>query len=755
MKIRIELLSAFAALVLILSACGPLAIRPTNTVETGPTESVTENRVEVEASRDGVFTLPAGGERRALLSPEQTLLTTGDGVDVDQQGRAILRFADLLTVQVLRDGELTLQTLATDEQSAVIIVLQNGGTLLNDFNAEKEIDRRFTVQTEFATITATGTRFLVAREAGSPLEWVIGLDAGETDLQITADGVTKPVPSGTARWVAPEGEPSAGVAAIMENVQDWVDKVQIGAPVQEVGEVVWNPADLIADTQPLTELPEPGQPFELNGVTMTLDPQGLFGSPGYRLEDCNADGVTDIGIEAGRLLMDFRGVAARVRALDVTALNRAQPGSGSLRALDPGRDEIGFQQIEAGPGQGQVLSLRAEQPYHYAELTLADGCFLGLSLTPPDESGAQGRPRPAVENLSEEPLPFVRIDQPEDGAPATQGFTLSGRTDAFTPGRLTLRVETIDGREIQTQRLDAVPSEADAGVATFQAQLSVDYALPAQVRLVVQKNALDELGALLAEDAVEVLPLLPQTLERPFQNGRLQALPVGPNGYGAIDIDGSLEDWGVLQEQTGAGWTSFDAIVFDDGCSNRYPLRQTEQPGDLSAQVLLAYDQNYLFVGFWVEDDGYVGYAGEDQRYFRGDAPQLLLDLDLAVDYWDEQVNADDVQIDLTPGQIGEEFFLDSRAALWQLDTLESREFTEALVAAAPTGRGYFLEAALPWKYLGLFPESGTRLGIAASVSDNDTPDQAVQECMISTAPNRDWKNPITWGTLLLAEPDL
>jgi hypothetical protein len=47
----------------------------------------------------------------------------------------------------------------------------------------------------------------------------------------------------------------------------------------------------------------------------------------------------------------------------------------------------------------------------------------------------------------------------------------------------------------------------------------------------------------------------------------------------------------------------------------------------------------------------------------------------------------------------------------------------------------------------------GARLGIAASVSDNDSPDTVVQECMISTAPGSEWNDPTTWGTLVLVEP--
>lgn len=758
----IGLLYTLLIALLTLAACVPPT---TNTIQSEPppnatptpTEAAAVEAVKVESNLDGVFTIATNGGRQSLPSPQQAFLKVGQGVDVDTTGRAILRFADLLTVEVLRDGELRLQELSADESLAVVTVLQNGGALLNDFNPQKEIDRRFTVQTEFAAITATGTRFIVVREANSPLEWIVGLDSAENDLSVTADGVTKSVPTGTARWIAPVGEPSPGIAANMSNLQSWIDDMQSGVIVKEVGEVVWPQADVVADTQPLTQLPEPGEPFELSGVTLALDPQGLFGSPQYRLEDCNGDGISDIVIEAGTLQMDFRKVLARVRALDVTVINRGEPGSGSLRTLDPSRSEIGAQQMEVGSGEGQILSLRADQPYHYAQLAMANGCFLGLSLTPPDESGAPGEPRPAVENWQGLAQAFVRIQQPEDGSSSTtNGFTLAGEFGATVGGSLALRVETPDGQEIQRQSIPTGEMRLDGESQTFQTQVFVDYALPAEVRLRVQYVAASEDRSVLAEDSVLLSPLLPQFAERPYQNGWMQALPVAPWGYEVgMNIDGFPREWEFLQEVADLRWTDINTVVHDQGCENRFSDEPEALRPDLASQVALAYDQNYLFVAFRVDDDGYVNYSypDRDQRYFLGDAPQLLLDLDLPGDYVVSGVNVDDIQVDFTaaPGGVGDHF--EARVALWRLDTLESREFDQALAAVWFTETGYVLEAALPWKSLAFTPEPGARLGIAASVSDNDTPETIAQECMISTAPGRDWRDPTTWGTLVLATP--
>jgi hypothetical protein len=347
----------------------------------------------------------ANGLQRDLQAPDQDLLQIGEGISVDEAGRAIMRFADLLAVEVLRDGQLLVQELDVTDQSAFVTVLQSGGTLINDFDPQEEIERRFTVQTDFAIITATGTRFVVVREVGTPLEWVLALDATEDDLKVQAledpnpsEPTIKPVPSGVTRWIAPIGVPSAGISADMENVQTWIQNAQDGIPVAEFGEIVWPHADISVNTAGLAELPSAGEPLQLDEVTLMLDPQGIFGSPDYKLEDCNDDGLQDLAIQGGKLVMDFRTVLSRVRALDVTVFNRDQQGSGLLEVLDPAREPIASQPLEAGPGKGQVLSLRSDEPYHYAELTLSNGCFLGLSLTPPTKDGQPGAPRPAVED---------------------------------------------------------------------------------------------------------------------------------------------------------------------------------------------------------------------------------------------------------------------------------------------------------------------------------------------------------------------
>ncbi len=354
--------------------------------------------VTAQSNRDGVFTI-RNNQRDLLAASDSARLQEGEGVDVDETGRAILQFSDLLTVEVLRDGELTIQQLSLEEQSPLVQVLQNGGALLSDFQGDAAIAHRFTVDSDFAIITATGTRFVVVKEKGSPLEWVIGLDAAGNELMVTSkatDG-NKSVVSGQARWVAPLGDPGPEIQYDAAGLDQWLAGVRAGQPGPEIGEVIWPHADVRTDTEPLSALPAPGENFSLAGVGLQLDPTGYGGAPSYNLMDCNGDGVQDIAMKNGRLLMDFRLVAARVRTLDVTVWNEAEPNSGALHVYDPARTELAQRPLDAPPSRVAVVSLLSrEQPYHYAALEMRAGCFLGFSLTPPPADDQPYEPRVAV-----------------------------------------------------------------------------------------------------------------------------------------------------------------------------------------------------------------------------------------------------------------------------------------------------------------------------------------------------------------------
>ena len=623
------------------------------------------NQVSALSNQNNVFIIRTDGTREDLPVKEQTILLVGEGIDVNETGSAILQFADLLKVEVLRDGELTVSQLDVDEQNAAITIFQNGGLLLNKFDAEAEIDKRFTINTEFASVTAVGTTFMVVKEPNSPLEWVLALDAAPNDLEVTsnATGVTNDVQTDSVRWVAPIGDPSANIQADMGNVQSWLQGSQDGTNSENFGDIVWAPADVMADTAQLqvpTIAPAPGVSYRFQDVLITLGTEGQ-----YWQEDCNLDGIPDVAMQGGSVAMDFREVLARVRALDVTVLVRS--GGAWLTVFDPARQEIQMVSAPAWAAQAQVLSARHVVPYHYAELRLDEGCFLGFVLPPPNSDGTPADTQPSVEQL----------EVIEDGATLT-------------------------------------PS--------------------------------------------------PSAFRRPPENGEfLAALALD-----AISIDGSREDWFVVARASGVSPTLIEAIVWDQACSifNAYGIPSFDAQTDLLGEVMFAYDLEYLYALFVVYDESFAPYEGGDTYVFQGDAPQLIFDTDLLGDFDDTVVSKDDIEFDLHPGyaiesgdDVGSLYGTEGEyAAFWNLgDFLQigaeaSRFAKEVIVASEFTFDGYIVEAAIPWASLNIPGRVlvGEVFGVAASISDNDRPETNVQECMISSAPGRSFRDPTTWGTLFL-----
>ena len=396
-----------------LAACQPETSTP----------EVVNGQISATARNNQVNILRGGDATQAelLAAPNNGQLAVGDGIDVDDTGYAQLVFPDLFVVEIMRDGALIVQQAQLDENNAIVSLSQVGGAILNDFNADEALDRRFVIETEFARITATGTQFLIAREAKTPLEWIVALDAAPQTLYVYADGITKTVNSNEARWVSPIGEPSPAFNAQMSNMSQWVQNLREGTAVAELGEVIWSSPNETSYSADLPAELKIGEPFMFGNTAVTLQPGGT-----YRRLQCNGDGITDIYVENGSILFDLRPVTARVRAFDVTVQNYAEPGQNSLRGYNPAGVANDNLLVETANRQGQksweVLSLRSpEEPFHFAELRLTQGCFLGLAMVAPDAP-----PQAAVADIPNPSTPTPTITAaPSDTTPpaAPTGLT--------------------------------------------------------------------------------------------------------------------------------------------------------------------------------------------------------------------------------------------------------------------------------------------------------------------------------------------
>ncbi|MDF1512453.1 MAG: protein kinase [Anaerolineae bacterium] len=168
---------------------------------------------------------------------------------------------------------------------------------------------------------------------------------------------------------------------------------------------------------------------------------------------------------------------------------------------------------------------------------------------------------------------------------------------------------------------------------------------------------------------------------------------------------------------------------------------------DLSAEFQISWDENYLYLGARITDDIHAQNATGDQ-IFRGDDIDLQIDADLAGDFNRDTLSGDDGQVGISPGN-----FQGSppESYVWLPPAREAAN-PGINIAAIQLAGGYTIEAAVPWQVLGGRPFPKTPVGFNFNVNDNDDTNNNVQQVMISTSPNREWSNPITWGTLILVD---
>lgn len=201
-----------------------------------------------------------------------------------------------------------------------------------------------------------------------------------------------------------------------------------------------------------------------------------------------------------------------------------------------------------------------------------------------------------------------------------------------------------------------------------------------------------------------------------------------------IVADGNLGDWLPIPP------IRSEHIIYRDA--------RWDGSKDIVVTWQLAWDDNNLYVAATAVDDIHVQtQTGSD--IFKGDSVSLQIDTNYAGDL-SEQVNADDFQIDLSPGD-----FVAIPPSAHRFQGNENDVMGDApghaiRVQAQQMGNGYLLEAAIPWADLNLHPVGGERLGLALNATDNDTPNTAVQELFISNVEGRQLTNPSSWGSLTL-----
>lgn len=204
-------------------------------------------------------------------------------------------------------------------------------------------------------------------------------------------------------------------------------------------------------------------------------------------------------------------------------------------------------------------------------------------------------------------------------------------------------------------------------------------------------------------------------------------------------LDGVLDEW--------QGKRPFSATFITE--------QQTTWDGslDVDNRWWLGWDENALYLAVAVIDDQHVQ-TQPAQFAYRGDSLELQFDTQLTADQGQTLANTDDLQFVLSPGD-----FATLPAGFWRFrGDAENQMFSDytggtvQVVSRQQTG-GYTLEARIPWADLAVTPSANQTMGAAFSINDNDTPNTAKQELMLSHVASRLWIDPTSWGTITLLAP--
>ena len=200
------------------------------------------------------------------------------------------------------------------------------------------------------------------------------------------------------------------------------------------------------------------------------------------------------------------------------------------------------------------------------------------------------------------------------------------------------------------------------------------------------------------------------------------------------DINGSLGEWNLTKY-------AVTSVVFGGNL--------WDNADDLSARVQVGWDTSNLYLAVEVIDEDYEQNTGGEDM-FKGDSLEILLDTNIAADFYVDYLTPDDFQLGISPGSpVPDE---DPEAYLWFPTSIDGGR-SQVDIAAVRTDDGYNVEVAIPWSIFEMTPLAGQHYGFVFSVSDNDIDGGVAQQSMISNVASRILTDPTTWGDLLLYRP--
>lgn len=172
---------------------------------------------ELFAQFSNVDLTPADGEPEQLALHDTRPLGVGDAVSVDGEGEAHFKFSDWLLVRMFRDSGLVMDAMSDPDALPLADLRLNAGTVLASLTPDEQADRRVSVRTEFAVITALGTEFFVYYDTESRITWVVVI---EGTVQVEGAGEEIDLSAGFQTWVLPGEPPREPIPAVRELIGD-------------------------------------------------------------------------------------------------------------------------------------------------------------------------------------------------------------------------------------------------------------------------------------------------------------------------------------------------------------------------------------------------------------------------------------------------------------------------------------------------------------------------------------------------------
>ena len=231
-RFQVHFIQVFAVMVSLLVIAGCSSQSP---VQQSPQPTQTQFQADLTSVNSDIKVTKAGNQATDLKPDELIKVETGDQIESDQQGRAILKIPDLFEVEVFRGTAVLLTNLKQESGGSTELKLnQIHGHTRVSLNEQSLI--RATLTTDFATITTLqeGTEFMVCHAPGN----LTCVDVLKGAVEVAGQGKKQIVKAGEATYVLKDNPPSGPICAPVEKFIAWQDQMRQDEHTPAIGDLV-------------------------------------------------------------------------------------------------------------------------------------------------------------------------------------------------------------------------------------------------------------------------------------------------------------------------------------------------------------------------------------------------------------------------------------------------------------------------------------------------------------------------------------